>query len=67
MSFSRDDKLNSLFKTRCKTWTMSQNSFVKHCDELTNQQTSYLLLVLQLLLILFSFGLTLSAYCLHMG
>lgn len=37
------------------------------CDELTNQQTSYLLLVLQLLLILFRFGLTLRANCLHMG
>lgn len=37
------------------------------CDKLTNQRTSYLLLVLQLLLILFRFGLTLRAYCLHMG
>lgn len=36
------------------------------CDELANQQTNYLKLVLQQLWVLFYFGLTLRAYCLYM-
>lgn len=68
MSFSRDGKLHFSVQDEVEDMENITKLFCKVlCNELTNQNHSYLLLDWQLLVILFSFGFTLRAYYLQMG